>query len=110
VKGICCLAATPLSDKDHVDRATLEHGDVVALRSALASLPPTAYGADQQSLGSLHERLCAVVDLLKAEGLPPERVLLAIKGIAYEAKMGASAAILVERMVTWCLEQYFKAS
>ena len=104
------LARQEYLDKEQVDQDRPEHGDVVALRNALTRLPHAAYGADQKTIGPLHEKVCAVVDLLKSEGTTPERVLLAIKGIASEAHMGPNAPELIERMVQWCLEQYFKAA
>ena len=80
------------------------------LRDALASLPPSTYDAAGASAGPLHEKVCAVVDELKAEGMKPEHVILAVKGIAYEAQMGPASWRLIETLVKWCLEQYFKAS
>jgi hypothetical protein len=91
-----------------VAKATGEHGAITALRNALVDLPASSYSGDQKTLGPLHEKVCAVVDLLKAEGMAPEHVLLAVKGVAYEAQMDAASDILVERMVKWCIEQYFR--
>lgn len=60
-------------------------------------------------LGPLHRKVCNVVDELKATGMMPEHVLLTVKEIAFEATMGGPlASVLVEKMVKWCLEQYFK--
>jgi hypothetical protein len=78
------------------------------LRDALASLAPSAYQAAGTVPGSLHEKVCAVVNDLKADGMKPEHVILAVKGIAFEAEMGPSSWRLVETLVKWCLEQYFK--
>jgi hypothetical protein len=89
-----------------VTMATTKAIDV--LREALSNLPPSAYMADRHELGPLHQTVCDAVDELKAEGAAPEHVLLAIKGIAFEAMMGPLANVLMEKMVTWCLEQYFK--
>lgn len=80
-----------------------------ALRQALAGLPPIAYAAAIEGSGSLRAKVCAVVDDMKAANMAPEHVLLAIKGIAFEAEVGRGSTRLVEVMVTWCLEQYFKA-
>jgi len=81
---------------------------VDVLRSALAALPHSAYSSTREALGSLHQKLCNVVDELKAEGMKPEHVILTVKGIAFEAMMGPLAPDFVEKMVKWCLEQYFK--
>jgi hypothetical protein len=45
---------------------------------------------------------------MKATGMKPEHVILAVKGIGYEANLGLAAAPLIEQMVTWGIEQYFK--
>jgi len=81
---------------------------VDALRAALAKLPNSAYTADRAALGPLHQRVCDVVDDLKADGMKPEHVVLTVKGIAFEAMMGPLAPDFVDKMVKWCLEQYFK--
>jgi len=78
------------------------------LRDALAGLPPSAYETTAATSGSLHKKVCAVVDEMKADGMKPEHVMLAVKGIAYEAQMGPASWRLIETMIKWCLEQYFK--
>ena len=80
------------------------------LRDALRSLPPGAYAINPASLEPLHRLVCNVVDELKADGMSPEHVMLAVKGVAYEAKLGLGSAPLIERLVKWCLDQYFKSS
>jgi hypothetical protein len=81
-----------------------------ALRAALAAIPPIEYTSYRTTRGPTHQRVCDVVDELKATGMAPEHVILAVKGIAFEAMMGPLAGVLVDEMVTWCLEQYFKDS
>jgi hypothetical protein len=81
---------------------------VDVLRAALANLPHSAYTADRAALGPLHQRVCDVVDELKAAGMKPEHVVLTVKGIAFEAMMGPLAPDFVDKIVKWCLEQYFK--
>src|SRR5690348_14748165 len=78
------------------------------LREALARLPDYALAADRAALGPLHEKVCAVVNELKATGMQPEHVLLAVKRIAFGVLARPSANILIEKMTKWCLEQYFK--
>jgi hypothetical protein len=81
------------------------------LRQALADLAPAQYeAAATGKVSSLHEKVCAVVDEMRAEGMKPEHVVLAVKGIAFEARMGPGSWKLIETMVKWCLEQYFKNS
>ena len=80
------------------------------LRGALTALPRTALAADVRVLGNLQEKVCAVVDELKATGMSAEHTMLAIKGIAFDATLGPSGAKLVDQMVKWCLEHYFKNS
>src|SRR5689334_18623889 len=79
-----------------------------ALRAALAAIPPAEYTSHRTTRGPIHQKVCDVVDELKATGMAPEHVILAVKGIAFEAMMGPLAGILVDEMVKWCLEQYFK--
>jgi len=93
-----------------VDTTSTDHDAVAVLRDALAHLPASAHGADEKTLAPLHEKVCAVVDAMKDKGMLPEHVLLAVKGIAYEAHLGTASGALVERMVVWCLDQYFRAS
>ena len=81
-----------------------------ALRGTLAILSANAYTASRTPLGPLHEKVCDVVDELKAAGMKPEAVILRIKGIASESPVGTLSTALVDKMVTWCLEEYFKES
>ena len=83
------------------------HSTADALRKALEDIPQVVLLADSKMLDPLHKKVCAVVDELRATGMAPEHVLLAVKGIAYEAKMGAVGEGLVETMVKWRVEQYF---
>jgi hypothetical protein len=82
-------------------------GATDALRSALSSLNPGDFTASAMH-GPLHANVCAVVDELKAIGARPEHVILTIKAIAHESSLGSRRSILIEKMVTWCLAQYFK--
>ena len=79
------------------------------LREAFVALPPNKYSADDERLSDLHPKVCAVVDDLRAAGMQPEHVILTVKGIAMEAGVsGLRASGLMDRMVRWCLRQYFK--
>jgi len=68
----------------------------------------------------LRDAVCDHVRELKRRGYPPERVLIAVKGLLAEAgvrKTGpladpGSATLgpdteIVERVVAWCIEEYF---
>jgi hypothetical protein len=78
-----------------------------ALREALIDLSPVLHTADIKLLAPLQKMVCGVVDELKPTGMPPERVLLAIKEIAQQAGVAPAGNRLVEQMVKWCLERYF---
>ena len=77
------------------------------LREALAGLPPVAYKRAAEGQGGVRDKVFAVVDEMKGAGVKPEHVILALKGIAFEAQMGPASPILIEAMVRWCLERYF---
>jgi hypothetical protein len=78
------------------------------LRAALTDLPRSAYIADHIVLAPIQQKVYDAVDELKAAGTPPERVILAIKEIASATTTGPVASILVQRIVNWSVEQYFK--
>jgi hypothetical protein len=71
----------------------------------------------------LRDAVCDHVRELKRRGYPPERVLIAVKGLLAAAgvrKPGPLAdrgsailgpeAEIVERVVAWCIEEYFPAA
>jgi hypothetical protein len=69
----------------------------------------------------LRDAVCDYVSELKERGYPPERVLVVVKALVAEAgirkgRMPAVAASLdpeteiIERVVAWCIEDYFPAS
>ena len=78
------------------------------LRDELASLTASRYADDRDKLVVLHHKVCNVVDDLKATGMAPEHVMLAVKKIAVEAIPGPVPLVLVDDIVRWCLEWYFK--
>jgi len=79
------------------------------LRDALAHVPVAAYVGDPEALAPLDQLMCELVEELKAKGMAAEHVLLAVKGIAFEAGLGLTSASLLERLVTRCIEEYFKS-
>ena len=86
-----------------------EHSATDTLREVLSELDPLAHYAKPNTLGTLQQKVCAVVDELKATGMSPEHIMLVVKGIASESRVDPSSP-LVEQMVKWCIEQYFKES
>ena len=97
---------TPLASKAPLPKQSATD----ALRAALSEFRPNAYTIEPSMLAPLRPKVCAVVDELKAAGAAPEHVLLAVKGIAFGAMKGPYTTLVVDRMVKWCLEQYFKES
>jgi hypothetical protein len=86
-----------------------EQESLDALRAAFADVFPKAVLIRTSDLDSLHQRVDAVVDTLKASGAPPERVIRRVKELASEAD-GAGlppAHRLVNRAVEWAIERYF---
>jgi hypothetical protein len=93
--------------------------EIVALReaySAYASAPRDDAAADD-----IRPLVCRVVDVMKADGWPPERVIVAVKAIAREAGLVPSSGLmlahaeldesdsLLTSSVRWCIEQYYDA-
>jgi hypothetical protein len=79
-----------------------------ALRAALSAVRSAKYHLSAERTNDLRNKVCAVVDELKASGVTPEQVLLVVKRIAADAEIGLAGVPVVDRMVAWCLEQYFK--
>jgi hypothetical protein len=85
------------------------HESLDALRSAFADVFPKAVLIRLTDLDSLRQRVDAVVDVLKAAGEPPERVIRSVKELAaeIEGSTEAPAHRLVNRAVEWAIERYF---
>jgi hypothetical protein len=81
-----------------------------SLRAALRELQASSHGPPPDVLGQLRVRVCAMVDELKAGGMLPEHVVLAIKSIAKESMPGGGRRSLVDQMVAWCVAHYFRES
>ena len=78
------------------------------LRDALSHLPVAAYIGDADVIEPLDQLMCDLVVELRDKGMSPEQVLLTVKGVAFEAGLGLTSASLLERIITRCIEQYFK--
>ena len=80
------------------------------LREALADLRLSDYDTTSPILGQLRLKVCTVVDDLKAGGMRAEQVVLTVKGIVSDAQMRPGNWRLVDAIVKWSLEHYFKES
>jgi hypothetical protein len=98
---------------DGYDRAAQLSGD---LQSRL--LGPRFPLADRTER-EIRETVCEYVDQLKELGLPPERIIVAVKRLANEAGVRATSRLvatpatlegadkLLVDMVAWCIERYY---
>ena len=95
---------------------------VVALRESLSAVAASRPAkVDKARLRAIHERVCPVVDDLKAAGWPPERIIVALKQIADDVGLNTSRRLLVAStplqehdavvvgIVRWCIERYYHA-
>src|ERR1041385_6537135 len=87
-----------------------------ALQATLANLRfPVAAPIERD----VHQQVCDYVDALKLVGMPPERVLLAVKSLANQAAIYATPHLVAPRdrlvgkdkllvdLVSWTIERYF---
>jgi hypothetical protein len=86
------------------------HGGVIGrLILSLQRLRDLPEDADT---GELRGVVCEYVDELKAAGEPPQRVIAVVKDVtrAHVDRELDQAAVrsLVERMVRWCIERYYR--
>jgi len=62
--------------------------------------------------GELHAAICEYVHSLKGAGVPPEAVIVAVKGVAGRAGLPhfgvPEDTLLIERVVRWCIEEYYR--
>jgi hypothetical protein len=96
---------------------------VLALRDTLAraaiTVNTTLHNATDDGM---REQVCVVVDELKAAGWPPERAIIAVKEIAFEAGLTQSQRVLVRdsdlsprdallaKIVRWTIDCYYDRS
>ena|SRR5690348_13508717 len=91
---------------------------VLALRDMIARA--TALSSPEWEEKALRDQICAVVDDLKAAGWPPERAIVAVKEIAFEAGLTPTRNVLslsnrdlrdqdalMVKVVRWCIECYY---
>jgi hypothetical protein len=78
-----------------------------ALRHAFADAFPIARLLTAAERDRLRETVCAFVDELKRQGLPPERVIVELRSIADQARTGVLTESLIADAVRWCIERYY---
>jgi hypothetical protein len=81
-------------------------GRLIASLQRLRDLPKDA------DTGELRAVVCEYVDELKAAGEPPQRVIAVVKDVARahldrQLDQAATRAV-VDRMVRWCIERYYR--
>ena len=63
--------------------------------------------------GTLRTLVCGYVDVLKAAGYPPERVVIAVKAAARDAGLRYStileSRLALDRIVRWAIAEYYRA-
>lgn len=82
---------------------------IVALRAAFANLTPRSTNLSNADVDLLRGRVCAAVDEMKASGVLPERIVVAVKTVASNAGSPWRNNPLYEELVRWCVERYFGA-
>jgi hypothetical protein len=78
------------------------------LRKALADIASTDARPTTQQRADLESRVCAVVDHMKADGAPPESVVVLVKNLATAAGIRWSSETLFDDVVGWCIQRYFR--
>src|SRR5438270_2899584 len=97
-----------------------ERPPVVALRDYLSKVvaihPVLAEAAQSEEL---RQRVCAMVDELKAAGWPPERVIVAAKQVSEDAGICTTLCVpsgitpmtqqdvAIANVVSWCIQRYY---
>jgi hypothetical protein len=92
--------------------------EIVALRESYASFAK-AKTRDRASARQIQPLVCDAVDAMKADGWPPERVIVAIKALAREVGLVPEPILpvvqettpgdsLLADSVKWCIEHYYK--
>jgi hypothetical protein len=71
------------------------------------------HGASRKDATDVQDAACAYVAELKAQAWPPERVLIQIKELL-RTSSGRSddeqQRHLLQRVITWCIEAYYRGS
>jgi hypothetical protein len=93
-----------------------EHGvgddDLNVLKGQLAA----AARQDGVPFEKVHELVCALVDIMKADGAPPEKVIIAVKlAVLRDVTVRATPYShqvtrqekLLDQALGWCIQQYY---
>jgi hypothetical protein len=92
--------------------------EIVALREAYAGYARSPK-RERPPLVAFQPLVCSVVDVMKEEGWPPERVIVAVKAIARDAGLSPSSEVMLAHFsldelddlltssVRWCIERYY---
>lgn len=97
------------------DGATLQHDDgsheglpaVQTLKRVLEARTPQ----DSTRTDVLREAICDFVRELKGRELPPERVLVIVKGVVSAARLDDdwdAQRRLLQQVITWCIDEYYR--
>jgi len=78
-----------------------------ALHQAFTGVFPQAYALTDEQRLELREKVCALVDARKEEGVAPEHIVIEVRQIAQRAGGGGYADPLIVDAVKWCIAQYF---
>jgi hypothetical protein len=103
------VSATPTHD---LNRPPLLPSDAPPVPRALTEALAFAADAPEGEHDGLRHAVCEYTRVMRVAGLPPERVVIAMKAIAVKGIIGPRVdeqAHLLERIVTWCIAEYYRA-
>jgi hypothetical protein len=78
------------------------------LRVAFTTLAPRSSHLAASDVELLQRRVCAAVDEMKAGGVLPERIIVAVKGVATDAGIQWADNRLFVQLVAWCVDRYYE--
>lgn len=84
---------------------TGSHSAIQTLRAALGAIAPRVGTLTVHETAIVQARVYAAVDELKAVGMLPERVAIAITRIAVDAGFREGGHLLIDRITVWCVER-----
>src|SRR5215471_13962165 len=80
---------------------------IADLRAAFVSLTEDDPLPGAAEISALRHCVDAAVDELKDAGMLPERVVIAVKQLALDSGIQWTNVRLFDRLIDWCLEQYY---
>ena len=105
------MSATPTPTPD-LTRRPLLPTDVPPAPAALIEALAVAAESPEGEHAALRCAVCDYTREMRVAGHPPERVLVAVKTIASRGVVGPRVdeqANLVDRIVKWCIAEYYRA-